>query len=295
LKREVELMDKVSGQEGAQQAPSGLTRRCFLKWSGAAAVVGVAADACAGKSADGKRIAMVIDLARCTGCGGCMLVCKNENNVQAGHAWSSRITKTTGKFPNVMYEYMPTLCNHCEKAPCVRICPTGAMHKSDGNVTAHEPDKCIGCKNCMAACPYGVISYNAQETHAFWRRDEALIEGGTDKASEIATKAKGNVVPFYNPDREAFRPGSGLRSKGIVEKCTLCDHRLAQGKVPYCVDRCPASARIIGDLNDPKSAVSKILGKYTPRRLKEHLGTEPKVFYVRSYNPAGTIKTKGSV
>ncbi|MHC5057250.1 MAG: 4Fe-4S dicluster domain-containing protein [Planctomycetota bacterium] len=288
-------MDKVSDRERAPKEGSGLTRRSFLKWSGVAAVAGVASEASAGAPADGKRMAMVIDLARCTGCGGCLLTCKNENNVQAGHAWSSRITRTSGKFPDVSYEYIPTLCNHCEKAPCIRICPTGAMHKCEGNVTAHEPAKCIGCKNCMAACPYGVISYNSCQTHAFWRTKKPLIKGSTDTASDVGTKANGEVVPYYNPDREAFRRGSGLRSKGIVEKCTLCDHRLKEGKVPYCVDRCPASARVIGDLNDPKSAVSQLLGKYTPWRLKEHLGTEPKVFYVRSFNPANHGTTKGAV
>ncbi len=289
-------MDKVSGQRGAPQASNGLTRRGFLKWSGAAAVVGVAAsEVSAGAGTDGRRIAMVIDLARCTGCGGCMLACKNENNVQAGHAWSSRIASTFGTFPDVSYEYTPTLCNHCEKAPCVRVCPTGAMYKSDGNVTAHEPTVCIGCKNCMAVCPYNVISYNSHKTHRFWRSEKPLIEGATDAAKDIGSKAKGNVVPFYNPAKEAFKEGSGLRRHGIVEKCTLCDHRLKKGMVPYCVERCPASARVIGDLNDPKSAVSKLLGKYHPRRLKEHLGTEPKVFYIRSFNPADHKTTKGAV
>ena len=86
-----------------------------------------------------------------------------------------------------------------------------------------------------------------------------------------------------------------MRSHKIVEKCTLCDHRLSRGKRPYCVERCPANARIIGDLNDPNSQVSKLLSKYTPRRLKEHLGTEPKVFYIRSFNPGAYKSSKGSV
>ncbi len=286
--------------EGHGGKPAGRqSRREFLKWTGAAAggaaAAVVASEARAGTSLTGKRIAMVIDLARCTGCGGCMITCKNENNVQEGHAWSYKITRTTGRFPDVSYEYIPTLCNHCEKAPCVRICPTGAMHKEAGDVTAHDPRRCIGCKNCMAACPYDVISFNSRQTHAFWRRKEPLLRGGTQSAEEIGAKTKGGVIPFYNPDREAFRRGSGLRTKGIVEKCTLCDHLLEAGEVPYCVDRCPASARIIGDLNDPKSAVSRLLGRYRPMRLKEHLGTEPKVFYVRSFNPAGYKKTKGAL
>jgi molybdopterin-containing oxidoreductase family iron-sulfur binding subunit len=292
-------MEKHSN-EGRGKKPVGRrSRRDFLKWTGAAAggaaAAAVSTETRAGTSLAGKRIAMVIDLARCTGCGGCIITCKNENNVQEGHAWSYKINKTTGKFPDVNYEYIPTLCNHCEHAPCVRTCPTGAMHKDAGDVTAHDPNKCIGCRTCIGTCPYGVISVNSRPTHSFWRRGKALLEGATEAAKDIGARTKGGVLPYYNPDREAFRRGSGLRTKGIVEKCTFCDHRLQAGMVPYCVDRCPASARIVGDLNDPDSAVSRLLGKYKAWRLKEHLGTEPKVFYVRSFNPANYKKTKGAV
>ena len=226
-----------------------------------------------------------------------MISCKNENNVQEGFAWSSNIRSTRGKFPNVMYEYMPTLRNHCEKAPCIENCPTEpkSMHKEAGDVTAHNPETCIGCGACVEYCPYGVPKLHEQETHAFWRNSDPLIKGATESAREVTKSAKGNVIPYYNPDREKFRTGSGLRTEGIIEKCTFCDHRLAQGKLPYCVERCPADARIVGDLNDPNSAVNKILGKYRPMRLKEHLGTEPKVFYVRTFNPAAYGKTKGSI
>ena len=283
-----------------KETAKGLSRRDLFKRAGigiaTVAVVSVAGGVAAtGTSLKGKRMAMVIDLQRCTGCGGCVLACKSENNIQEGFAWSSNIHRTVGKFPNVSYEYVPTLCNHCEKAPCVRICPSGAMHKADGNVTAHDPKKCIGCRSCIAACPYEVISRNSKQTHRFWRDSKQLIEGCTDSSQEVAKKSGGDVLPYYNPDRETHREGSGLRSKGIVEKCTLCDHRLKKGLRPYCVERCPANARIIGDLNDPNSEVSKLLTRYRPWRLKEHLGTEPKVFYVRGFNPAVYKTTKGAL
>ena len=108
-------------------------------------------------------------------------------------------------------------------------------------------------------------------------------------------KIKSEVIPYYNPDKEKSFPGAGLRYKGISEKCTFCDHRVKDGKLPFCVTGCPANARIFGDLNDPNSEVSKILGKYRPWRLKEHLGTEPKVFYVRSFNPGTYQTTKGNI
>lgn len=117
----------------------------------------------------------------------------------------------------------------------------------------------------------------------------------TSSSKEVNTKVKGNVIPYYNDAREKSTPGSGLRYKGIVEKCTLCDHRVKKGLLPHCVNSCPANARVMGDLNDPNSAASKLLAKYRHWRLKEHLGTEPKVFYVRSFNPGASISTKGSV
>jgi len=293
-------MAKAHNDKKTLVVEKGITRRQFFKLGGAgvaaAAVSMIAGEVSASESSlKGKRLAMVIDLQGCTGCGGCMISCKNENNVQEGVAWSYKKSSTTGTFPNVRYEYIPTLCNHCEKAPCVRACPTGAMQKIDGDITMHDPEKCIGCKTCIAMCPYGVISRNSKRTHGFWRKDKALIKGCTESPKEVVKKVKGTVVPYYNPDREKNIKGSGLRYKGIVEKCTFCDHRVKRGKLPYCVLRCPAQARIFGDLNDTKSKVNEILGKYKPMRLKEHLGTEPKVFYVRDYNPGNYKRSYGSI
>jgi Fe-S-cluster-containing dehydrogenase component len=287
---------KSSEQQNQSIPRKMVSRRDFLKAGGAGvAVLSTAQDASAAALSKGKRLAMVIDLHRCTGCGGCVISCKSENNLQRGIAWANRKTRTIGKFPNVRFEFIPTLCNHCENAPCVKGCPTGAMHKGYGDITMHTPKKCIGCKTCMAVCPYGVISRNHEDPQAHWRSDDALIKGCTSSPMEVTEKVKGNVIPYYNDAREKSTPGSGLRYKGIVEKCTLCDHRVKKGLLPHCVLSCPAKARIMGDLNDPTSAASKMLAKYRPWRLKEHLGTEPKVFYVRDFNPGGSERTGGSV
>ena len=278
-----------------------ISRRAFLKM-GSLGVAGVAVFPVivsqisqASSALDGKKLAMVIDLQRCTACGACIIACKNENNVQRDVFWASHISKTTGKFPNVRYEYTPTLCNHCEKAPCVRGCPTGAMHKIAGDITMHDPTKCIGCRYCIINCPYGVIHYNDAETHKFWRDDKPLIAGVTPSAVEVTQQVGGTVIPYYNPERELSRKGTGLRYKGVVEKCTLCEHRVTKGELPYCVEACPANARIFGDLNDPNSEVNYILGKFRAWRLKEDYGTEPKVFYVRSFTSGSHAKSKGSI
>lgn len=236
---------------------------------------------------------MVIDLHRCTGCAACIIGCKNENNLSEGVAWSSKITRTVGKFPNVRYEYIPTLCNHCANAPCVAACPTGAMHKAEGGITMHDPDKCIGCRYCMAACPYDVIHFNAEAPHPRWQEDTALIPGGTSAPIELVEAVDGTTIPYYNPDRAETLPG--IRPQGVVEKCTFCDHRLKKGQLPYCVEVCPANARIFGDLDDPDSEVNELIGKYHTTRLREDMGTKPRVFYIRSFQPGGYESTKGGL
>ena len=239
------------------------------------------------------RYAMVIDLQRCVGCGACSISCRNENNVPDGIYWSNKITETSGTFPNVRYHYIPTLCNHCDNAPCVRGCPTQAMHKLDNGITMHNPKKCIGCKYCEFNCPYGVIYFNWRKAHPFWRDGTELIKGGTFSPAEMTREAGGKVVPYYNPERDETL--AGIRPKGVVEKCTFCDHRLKKGLLPSCVEACPSDARVFGDVSDPNSEVSKLLGKFRPFRLREQLGTNPHVFYIRDFNPAHYQPTKGGV
>jgi molybdopterin-containing oxidoreductase family iron-sulfur binding subunit len=167
------------------------------------------------------------------------------------------------------------------------------MHKLKNGVTMHDPKKCIGCKYCEFNCPYGVIYFNWEKPHKFWSDDESLIDGCTSSPKDEVQKINAKEIPYYNPERESTLPG--IRPKGVVEKCTFCDHRLRKGKLPRCVEACPADARIFGDVSDPKSAVSVLLGKFRPHRLREQLGTEPHVFYIRDFNPAQYKQTKGGV
>jgi len=236
---------------------------------------------------------MVIDRQRCVGCGACSIACRNENNVSEGVYWSHKITETSGVFPNVRFHYIPTLCNHCTNAPCVRGCPTRAMYKIDNGITMHDPKKCIGCRYCMINCPYGVIYFNWKDSHEFWKDREELLPGGTYSPAEEVRAVNGKVTPYYNPQVNSTTPD--IRPRGVVEKCTFCEHRVRAGSLPYCVEACPADARIFGDLNDPESMVNQLLGKYKPYRLKEALGTEPAVFYIRDFTAANYPKTKGAV
>ncbi|WP_299787136.1 arsenate respiratory reductase iron-sulfur subunit ArrB [uncultured Shewanella sp.] len=227
------------------------------------------------------KLGMVIDLQKCVGCGGCSLACKTENNTNDGIQWSHHIAKTEGTFPDVKYSYIPTLCNHCEDAPCVKVCPTDAMYKDKRGLTLQNNDECIGCKQCMEACPYGMISFNQAKPHRRWQDDSELVAKGTASPRLLLNRIGAKTSPHENPERGDSYPVT--RAVLTTEKCTFCDHRLDKGLNPACVDACPSNARVVGDIDDPQSKVSQLIKAHKPKQLKLEAGTGPKVFYIRSF------------
>jgi len=161
------------------------------------------------------------------------------------HAFPS----TENHFVNERVKHLPflVLCNHCENPPCVRVCPTKATFKreSDG-IVLMDFHRCIGCRFCMAACPYGSRSFNFKDPRP------------------------------YIPERNLEYP---TRTKGVVEKCNFCAERLAVGKMPACVE-VSKGAIAFGDLEDPESEVRKLLSENYTIRRKPNLGTGPSVYYI---------------
>jgi molybdopterin-containing oxidoreductase family iron-sulfur binding subunit len=211
------------------------------------------------------RWAMVIDVHKCVAAkecpGTCLRACHEWHNVPAlGNPkdevkW---IWKEPGArlFPEQLERFrsgqlaqqaLPALCNHCANAPCTRVCPTGATFSRADGIVVMDEHRCIGCRFCMAACPYGSRSFN-------WK----------DPRPHLAK---------VNPDYPT-------RTKGVVEKCTFCAERLARGQRPICVEACPQGALAFGDLKDATSPVGKLLRENFSIRRKLELGTDPAVYYV---------------
>lgn len=204
------------------------------------------------------RYGMAINTKRCIGCHTCSVKCKMENDVPNGIWWNQTRTvggeamdTPSGTWPNTEMSYLTVSCMHCENPACTKVCPVGATFKDpETGVVRQDADKCIGCRMCMAACPYtGVRSFNWEEPQ-----------------HHIGIATGGAAVPAHQ--------------KHTVEKCTLCYHRTSQGGVPACVEVCPARARAFGDLDDPDSEVSRLVREEGYEQLLPHEGTNPSVYFL---------------
>lgn len=221
---------------------------------------------------------MMIDLNKCTSCQACVTACKLENNVQIvseddaqnGRAmfWMKMLTlEFDGDYPNIRPKALPRNCMQCDEPSCIKVCPVRATYKRPDGIVAQIYPQCIGCRYCMANCPYTVKVFN-------WDRQAQPVQ----------------MEKTYDPD-------VSVRPKGVVEKCTFCIQRLQKASekaavehrklepgdyVPACVEVCPVDAITFGDLDDPKSEVTKASRDYRAFGLLEELGTVPKVRYLNA-------------
>ncbi len=234
------------------------------------------------------RYGMVIDLDRCTGCRACVIACKVENNTPTAHFWMHVFRFEEGEYPNARVWFLPRPCMHCDNAPCVKVCPVGARYKEANGLTATDWDRCIGCRYCEVACPYGVNYFN-------WKKpeDNYYLDWDDD---ELPVVAQGQVPPYANPElngrygAEKRHVAGGGRVQGVMEKCTFCIHRVEKGLLPACVANCPPKAMYFGDLDDPESEVSRLLRERPHWRLLEEAGTEPRVYYIGGQPPGTEVR-----
>ena len=257
-----------------------VNRRRFLELSaasavalaGGSAIVAAIANAQAGEEGEeeerraaltAKRWAMVIDLKKCREgkAGGCVKACNTTHNIpdwgnpkdEVKWIWEEAFDRV---FPNQEHEFLAqpykdmkvlTLCNHCAQPPCVRVCPTKATFLRADGIVDMDMHRCIGCRFCIAACPYGSRSFN-------WKDPRPKI-------AKIDTEFP-------------------MRTKGVVEKCNFCVERLAKGEMPACVETAQDDAMVFGDLDDPDSKVRRALSSNFTIRRKPELGTQPQVYYI---------------
>ena len=264
----------------------GIDRRRFLKIAGVSAVLGLGGKAAFDLLApgevgaflkdatltEGKKWGMVVDMNRMTDeiMDKCTVACHKVHNVpdfgdpKVEIKWIWKETYEHS-FPSQGHNYLDEkfeegnfllMCNHCDNPPCCRVCPTKATWKREDGIVMMDPHRCIGCRFCMAACPYGVRNFNWGDPR----------------------KAPRQLNPFFptNPDYPT-------RTMGVVEKCNFCAERIAKGEYPACTvaaNEVEEGSMVFGDLDDPGSEIRELLRSHYVIRRKPELGTGPNIYYI---------------
>jgi molybdopterin-containing oxidoreductase family iron-sulfur binding subunit len=253
-------LNEVS-KERLKELLAGMERQYSAKYGKPVTVSGA-------QAIPGVEFAYALDLSRCIGCRRCVYACVEENNqsrdpqVQWIKVFSMEKSKgidfteadpyyQPADVPEEGHFYVPTACQQCRNPPCTKVCPTGATWTDPDGIVVIDYDWCIGCRYCMAACPYGARHFNWGEP----------------------TLSKDQV----NPNTHYL--GNRPRPKGVVEKCTFCIQRTRAGRYPACVEVCPVGARKFGNLLDPDSEIRYIIEHKRVLVLKQDLNTMPKFFY----------------
>lgn len=220
---------------------------------------------------DGVEFGYALNLTRCVGCRKCAHACLKENNQSREDADDIEMSyirvlelnkgainlETSNPYydpatvPQKDKYYMPVQCHQCRESPCTKVCPVQATWQEKDGIVVVDYNWCIGCRYCMAACPYDARRFNYK---------------------------KPTIEPAaINPNQSYL--SNRVRPKGVVEKCTFCLHRTREGKYPACLEVCPTGARVFGNLLDPKSEISYILQNKRVYILKEDVGTLPRFYY----------------
>jgi len=205
----------------------------------------------------GKKFVMVIDLARSKNVGACRDSCNHAHHLHPDHNWV-KIYQMQDADHTAPY-WQPTTCMHCDEPPCVKVCPVDATFKRQDGIVLIDSDRCIGCRFCMAACPYSTRVFNWEDPHL---------------PIELASQA-------YSSET------STPQKKGTVGKCDFCPDMARKGELPHCVSACPNGVFFFGDMNEDTVTngtetfrFSELIKDKAGYRLMEDLGTKPSVYYL---------------
>ena len=185
---------------------------------------------------------IIVNVDECIGCHACFIACKQENQVSPNIQWN-RIRKVENREKNII-NYFRASCQHCEDPACLKVCPMKAVYKGPHGEILIDQDKCIACKACLAACPYGMPMFNDQKLTSYF----------------------GEKQPLFSPSN----PPTKNAQPGKAEHCTLCSHRLAKGKEPACVEICPAKALTLVDFDAPTEKQKALLAKAVSLHLQQY-------------------------
>jgi molybdopterin-containing oxidoreductase family iron-sulfur binding subunit len=209
----------------------------------------------------GKKFVMVIDLARCKNLKKCQSACNHAHHLQDAQNWIKVYPMQDAEKTAPYWE--PTTCMHCDEPPCVKVCPVDATYKRQDGIVLIDSDRCVGCRFCMAACPYSTRVFNWEEP---------------DLPEQIAKQ-------------EYHAETSIPQKKGTVGKCDFCADMTRMGMLPHCVSACPNGVFMFGDMNEDSVTngsetfrFSELIKDKAGYRLMEDLGTKPSVYYLPPVN-----------
>lgn len=223
------------------------------------------------KGIAGKKFVMVIDLTRCKNLKKCQNACNHAHQVNTGQNWIKVLSMKDGDHTAPYWQ--PTTCMHCDEPPCVKVCPVDATFKRQDGIVLIDSDRCIGCRFCMAACPYSTRVFN-------WSEPKQPDESENQVHHT-------NVVAGQHYSCETSVP----QKKGTVGKCDFCPDMVRKGELPHCVSACPNGVFMFGDMNEDSVTngaetfrFSELIRDKAGYRLMEDLGTGPGVYYLPPVN-----------
>ncbi len=228
------------------------------------------------KPVEERRWMMVIDQRKCVGCHACTIGCVAENKLPPGVVYRPVVTEERGEFPNVRLDFTPRPCMQCEQPPCVPVCPVKATWQRPDGVTTIDYDKCIGCRYCLTACPYGARTSDFGESYIHGAAEGAASNG---EGPLMGAQAPWEDSPSHEYAKHWIRAGH-QSPEGNARKCHFCLHRLEVGQLPTCVTTCIGRATYFGDAADSESLVSALLTRHNVQTLLPHKGTRPRVYYI---------------